>query len=248
MNDKYIEIDGKFYQKAEVIMLPTNKPTVKGNILLSERTNSIELSYMEGDTKWLKPQHLYITSTEKIKESDWCINTGGNINHSFPFRVTKDVLNNTFIKKIIATTDSELQYLQDKTKCIADLIIENKVFLPKLSNSFIKKFASEYNKKNVISGGLVEVNKKKECSCYYTKFCQSTMLDDDTYCRDWEKERYGLKVAKDNTITIKPLVVDKLEQLANLLKKYDVRKYLNINDFGYSLVEREIVKLFEKNL
>lgn len=39
---------------------------------------------------------------------------------------------------------------------------------------------------------------------------------------------------------------ENLERLADLLTKYNVRHYLNINAFGYSPIEREIVELFTK--
>lgn len=247
MNKGYTEIDGKFYQEAQVVMLPTK------NASRLHRDGAGYFYYKDHPTLSLmtEAQHLYFLSDEEIKEGDWVIDPKLNK----PVKVTSMFWVSSYthphygcaLKKIIATTDSELGIVK-YTEGGNVINGGQPIPLSRPSNSFIEKFVSEWNKGNKIDKVLVEFDKKEECNCYYTKFCQSTTLNDNTYCRDWEKERYKLKVAPDNTITIKPLVVDKLEQLANLLTKYDVRKYLNINNFGYSLVEREIVKLFEQNL
>lgn len=41
---------------------------------------------------------------------------------------------------------------------------------------------------------------------------------------------------------------EKLEQLANLLKEKGLRRYLNINGFGYSQIERDIVDLLSPSI
>ena len=107
MNEnKLTEINSKFYQKCEVIMLPTEKASKL---------------YLHG----LK-QHLYILSSEEIKEGDWfyhaigeilkCTKIEGNFIRYEKFTVpgvskvahSFDIHINLHPKKIIATTNSEL--------------------------------------------------------------------------------------------------------------------------------------------
>ena len=51
-----------------------------------------------------------------------------------------------------------------------------------------------------------------------------------------------LKLDSNGCIIIHSAKEDKLEVLKNILEKAGVRKYLNINNFGYSQVERDIVE------
>jgi hypothetical protein len=53
---------------------------------------------------------------------------------------------------------------------------------------------------------------------------------------------------KYKNIGKRPTEDQQLEKLADLLTSHDVRKHLNINSFGYSQVERDIVKLFNNML
>ena len=219
MNNGYTEIDGKFYQEVSVVMLSTLSAASLG----LTKSNRLMLAPLQ--TKWQLPysngfigQHLYFLSNEEIKEGDWATDGKNLVKWSNDF---KEYFSRNY-KKIIATTDSELHCDKDWN----GINIESP--FPKPSNSFIEKFVSEWNKGSKIDKVLVE---------YFQVNKTIVALRD--------APNFMMKVAPDNTITIKPVIVDKLEQLANLLTKYDVRKYLNINDFGYSLVEREIVKLFE---
>ena len=76
-----------------------------------------------------KNQNIYITSDEKIKEGDWCINTGRlNETTMFPDMIigkadyTAKALINTGWKKIILTTDDQL--ITDGIQAINDEFLE----------------------------------------------------------------------------------------------------------------------------
>lgn len=126
-----------------------------GQLGIAREYNPIHL------TNELKPQHLYIISDEPIKKGDFCyirnhyneyyiavyngksfdiINEGGNY----------DPIIHKHCYKIIASTDKALQLNQDTSKCIADLVIENKIFLPVIPESIIQEYIKAYNEGNPI--------------------------------------------------------------------------------------------------
>ena len=207
------------FKRVKVVMLPTNEKVVNTKeyqLLLSNSlfwTSKIEIErYTEGwfflknsssynscaitipNVENFKHQHLYIISDDEIKEGDWCINTGGEIKDSFPFKVTKEVMSNKFIKKIIATTDSSLCYLIKRTERGS---IEQR--LPQPSQQFIEKYIEEYNKGNIITNVLVEYEEWCNCngSIKMRKHLRTTKCDK---CIEWEELKIN---PKDNTITIK---------------------------------------------
>ena len=65
-----------------------------------------------------KPQHIYITSDEEIKEGDWYLDTTVNV----IFKNDKLFLNGTGYKKIIFTTDQDL--IKDGVQAIDDEFLE----------------------------------------------------------------------------------------------------------------------------
>lgn len=57
---------------------------------------------------------------------------------------------------------------------------------------------------------------KQECDCYYTKFCKSTQLEPNQYCKDF----------KD----------DNISKQIKLYSKEDIEKYINsLCEFGQPL-------------
>ena len=184
------EIEGRYYQEAEVVMIATDKRT-----RIDKIRNSLRYSiYLIPSNAFSEFQHLYIISNEEIKEGDWCIDKynqiwqfldncliGFDANKNKRFRT--DNVEGHKVKKIIATTDASL-YVP---------ITQDKPFdeLPQPSDSFIKKYIEEYNKGNVITKVLVEYD-----------FNQHKFMA--TLCTTKEKE-YTLKVDSNNTITIKRL-------------------------------------------
>ena len=181
------------FKKGKVVMLSTNEPSKIGNLATYQK-RSLAKVIKEG----VKPintivqfWNLYIISDDEIKEGDWCINTGGNIKDSFPFRVTKEVMNNKFIKKIIATTDTSLYIHQKETISLPERVF----YLPQPSKQFIQKYIEEYNKGREIKEVLVEY----ELVSNEEYFLNTINPDDDVPYFD-ENLKINLK---DNTITIK---------------------------------------------
>jgi len=149
-------------KKCIVVMLPTEKAQL-GSILLVP-----DNKYQEHLKGWLKinrdnsgmqftkitPQHLYICSTDEIKEGDWYYSKAiDSIFQAITFPLAmKDAL------KIIATTDSSLYIQGDKME-----IKQPKGFsqfyskqLPSVSDSFIQAFIKAYNEGKPIVDVMVE--------------------------------------------------------------------------------------------
>jgi hypothetical protein len=183
MKDELIQISGKAYQKCKVVMLPTEKASklyIAGGILFNyekEREDGI------GNCQ---NQHLYILSDEEIKEGEdlikgeWYINTFRGA--SKPFQ-NDNLGNNGYLKKIIATTDSEVKIHVGTCFSMEELFKP----LPRLSDDFIKAYVKAQGKG--FDKVLVET------------------------CSNWKNVERGnpdkylgekIKVASDNTITIKP--------------------------------------------
>jgi hypothetical protein len=102
-------------------VIPTDKPS-RLSILNSGKLN-LGAEIMSSSNS--KPQHIYITSDEEIKEGDWVIKIsslykgGGSIQkYSFIDRQFEDI---TF-KKIILTTDQDL--INDGVQAIDDIFLE----------------------------------------------------------------------------------------------------------------------------
>lgn len=179
--------------KAQVIMLPTNKPTG----LFVDKNNKLYYSITKKVRTNNEGRHLYIVLDEKIKEGDWYLL---NYNILKCTSCNKKTVSNENVwtnrnlcKKIIATTDTslKLKVIDYNKPQKYDPITENfkgklkykHIHLPQSSQGFIKKYIEEYNKGNVITDILVERE------------------HDDTV--PFPKTR--LKVSKDNTITIHPI-------------------------------------------
>ncbi len=66
MNDKLIQIGGKSYKQCEVVMLPTEKASKILRTPTGLQYSDIPMIKREH----LSPQHLYILSSEEIKEGE----------------------------------------------------------------------------------------------------------------------------------------------------------------------------------
>lgn len=74
MSHSLAKIDGKFYKKCKVVMLPTEKKSIIGGIVKRSVDNKLVLH--TDVTQWHGiNQHLYILSDEEIKEGDWKYNS-----------------------------------------------------------------------------------------------------------------------------------------------------------------------------
>lgn len=120
-------------KKCQVVMFATEKNNYIGNIIQrpsDKRLAIINVLTTEDKQEYIN-QHLYITSSDKIKEGDWYYDSG-DVN--FICKGFKHTTNNYNRLKIIATTDPEL-HTSDVSK---------------IGFSFIDDYITEYNKGNVI--------------------------------------------------------------------------------------------------
>lgn len=211
MNDKVIQIGGKSYKKCDVVMLPTDKASI---IALNTHNNQLILATSLLQSKKedaIQMQHLYILSDEKIKEGDWCLidnNVGMRTGYQIKQCLEADIPNGEYTfkdddnelfttgrcEKIIATTDSDLgRYIGGKS-------ITDWESLPKPSDDFIKALVKAQSKINEV---LVEYEDKGEMVADTGGRMLMGWYDGDNLPRKWQSN-FQLKVAKDNTITIKP--------------------------------------------
>lgn len=121
MKQDYIQIEGKFYQKSKVVMLPTTLEKLGEYIphwqLMKGNSSSLFNWVVGENTTYCTPQHLYFLSNEEIKEGDWVL---------LPNKILKRMSNDDMIhyidsmsnatKKIIATTDKSLLVYISKNK------------------------------------------------------------------------------------------------------------------------------------
>lgn len=248
------------FKRAEAVMLhsednnPVNIPFLKmpeKQKLVKHLAGGQFRTYLQ---LGFKPQHLYFCSDETPKENNYCIidlkeNTRvvkiKSLNSGHPI-YTVDIgdgyaqLSN--LKKIIATTDSSLEIVSKGINPVYEK-------LPQPSQSFIEKFVEEYNKGNIITEVLVEYEEKTFEEHWYCEQTGERNFDitppmGKTWIRYWaHKDIYHiLKIAKDNTITIRK-VEDSYtrEQLEALLYKGTLQAMEEQDEFDFW-------KFIEKNL
>jgi hypothetical protein len=174
-------------KKIPVVMLPTEK----ASSLFLGLTGRLKFDNKQLSTHpKIINQHLYFLSDEEIKEGDWVYNHILNdvvqIKTSHiqnPINFFTEINKLKHAKKIIATTDESLfeQIFYHPDGAIIGGI-ESYKLLPRPSQSFIERFIEKYNVGTPITHVMVE----------YVNL---------------EPNEQGLilKIAKDNTITIKPV-------------------------------------------
>lgn len=146
--------------------------------------------------------HLYIISSEEIKEGDWYMycHFGEWIisNSRETLKNETNTLENLnkddYFKKIIATTDKSL------TKgmyCVSTGKYQES--LPQPSQSFIEKFVDEYNKGNIITEVMVEYEEP------YKNLVGSMVGSNIGHFILTEENKYRIKINPNNTINIKPI-------------------------------------------
>ena len=185
------------FEKAKVVMLPTNNPSKLGN-LITYQGHSLAKVTKEGvnpKNTIVQFWNLYIISDDEIKKGDYIYCTITNIIEIAKYN--HDDLKRDW-KKVIATTDTSL-YIHQKETCY---LPERVFYLPPPSQQFIQKYIEEYNKGHIITDVLVEYE---------------YLLDDRAVLPYW-----NLKInTKDNTITIKKLKETYTkEELCQILEKY----------------------------
>jgi hypothetical protein len=154
------------YQECDVVMLPTKNDSAR--IIKSE-----DRDYLVFVDKWSGKHidnHLYILSNDEIKKGDWVLTPYHEIYQVVKFNggvpVDKNGNGNLLHnKKIISTTDKSLRIHKSEILGKINGHTLGKVkslLLPQLPQSFIEYFISEYNKGNLISKVLVEVENDYE--------------------------------------------------------------------------------------
>lgn len=212
------------FKKAKVVMLPTNDKSL-GVIVKHKHVNpnllttNINEDFIGNNNKY-QAYHLYITSDDKIKESDYIHTT------NIPIEKVKEIIKDYSTQKgyeslYICENGNQYKPCEVYGKIIATT--DTSLNLPQPSKEFIEKYVEEYNKGNVIEDVLVEyeMNIPKEA----TKFPEFKV---ETVRCVWEDD-YRLKIDKNNTITIKkvkytlkelcskdPKLKEEIEQLLHL--------------------------------
>ena len=173
------------FEKAKVVMLPTNQKT-KYLMVYSDVEKSKGKLILNGlkNDEYKEYQHFYIILDKKPDNDDYYIIDG--ISEVLKNNGLKFIDDNC--KKIIATTDSSLW--RPSHKYASDVIL-----LPQPSQQFINKYIEEYNRGNMITDVLIEY----ELISNEEYFGNTVNPDDDVPYFD---ERLKIN-SKDNTITIK---------------------------------------------
>ena len=218
------------YKKVNVVMLPTNEKassTILLGVLPSVATLTKDV--LDDTHDWMKfgkPQHLYITSNEEIKEvfkgyaiavlkednrikelievitvqEDGCNRYTSIEYQQFSFKYHS-------IYPIIATTDTSLKI----NKFNSGVFKELKYSLPQLSQQFIEDYIKEYNKGNVITEVEVE----------YNNDWNAQLKEAYPDYKDLYKPK--LVINSDNTINIKPIKDSwSREEVIELFHKYKI--------------------------
>jgi len=201
-------INNKHYQECDVVLLKTLE---KSNIW--EKANG-SLTFTKEKEGYIGNKELYILSNDEIKEGDWVLNT---INKQIEqvvkisdLHYIKNVTTKTSTsggsvplincKKIIATNDSSLKVFMWNPP---NNMVDGEYSLPQIPQQFIEHFINEYNKGNVISKVLIEVNPElselfkfqltkgylNKYGWYYS-YSHSFDKNKDTYYTDKEGEKY----------------------------------------------------------
>lgn len=205
------EIEDKYYQHCNVVMLPIQSKAVRLGQLVIGPGNNLFSSRQSNDIGTLTAYELYITSDEEIKEGDWficnqaaqqCVEVRKDSDYTYKiinkFNGEIQYHSKHWKDKIIATTDTSLRRMGDDG--IVDIALGLEIsYIPE---SFIKYFIEEYNKGNVITDVLVEyekiLNPQWESYFEYTNYCMINGYSNQWYDKEILKVNY-----KDNNITIK---------------------------------------------
>lgn len=182
------------YEKIKVVMLPTEKAS---KIWKDKEEGEIQYGDCHPDNPDWVAQHLYFLSNEEIKEGDWYLNNDVLFRADNVFDNGNNPNQNKYNKKIIATTDESLKIPYDGTTPISKDWSGKS--LPRPSNEFLKKYCE--------LGGIDEVIVE------YEEYDWNEYTD--TY---WNSK---LKVAPDNTITIKSIKDSwNREEVVKLIKEF----------------------------
>jgi hypothetical protein len=217
----------------KVVMLPTEKAS---KLYLD---SSVKLQY-HFDIERTKPdisQHLYITSTDEIKEGDWFVNELNQI-----WQHNGKVQPSVKSKKIVATTDKSLV---NSACCISKdggLTIMNKgcaernrCLLPQLPEAFIQAYIKAYNEGKTITEVALETEITHEGNGTYS------MRPEDLVNLTPVKV---VKTRSDNTVIIHQAKLYSREEVESLCIKAYQEGQSNWDDY-----RKNVMKFFfEENL
>lgn len=197
-------------KECTVVMLPTKD---KSNIVKANTSTLLWYDERPIVSKHHTHQHLYILSSDKIKEGDWMVTNAGHV-----FKCTDNSMRDRqdLAKKIIATTDKSIAYEESlydpRSKTGGGMI----PLLPEPSQSFIKKYCEK--------GGIDKVMVE-----YDWEWAEGSTLKHGV-------KDYKPKVSADNTITISRVKDswsrDEVEELLNKLKDATVESdFVDVDEF-----------------
>jgi len=215
-------------QLCNVVMLPTEKASnIIINTAFNDGSNKDKLFYSNESKVQcanIRPQHLYITSDEEIKEGDWYYNPAGN-NFAPDMRLVKceslheaiACRNEPVCSKVIATTDKSLTIETTKAD-VANVQFSKHSLLPQIPESFIKVFVES---NDTIKEVLVDYEERWK-----------DLGDRGDGKHIYETNHLVLKTRPDNTIIIsqaRTYTKDEVEQLCNssYVEGMNAQKFIN---------------------
>lgn len=220
------------FQKARVFMLPTERSKI--TISSIEGRLTFHLNEQLTVKNCRTAQHLHITidnTIEKIKKGDWYIWEGYSFKEPIAPIIYQalntneeglKIINNGRSRKIIATTDESLGYTDHRISPVP-----NFCNLARPSDSFIKKYCNK--------GGIDEILVEYKCpQCSEWGYINS--------CRNNCNQKFiELKVALDNTITIRPIKnswnSEEVEAIARKAFSAGVDKGIAIVNYSNEIIE-----------
>lgn len=135
-----------------LVMLPTEKASrifISNNELFITQSNNSSNNVIDNN---YTNQHLSIISDDEIKEGDWLLDTKDNRIHK-ALQINKGgyivinlekriVVNQSYCKKIVATTDKSLRYKSDANE---NTILPLDFNIPQIPESFKPPYIKAYN-------------------------------------------------------------------------------------------------------
>jgi hypothetical protein len=211
-------INKKHYQECDVVMLPTDKESKLCFVINTENSTLTLFEDPMEKGKRFFPQHLYILSNEDLKEGDWFIDLHNLDKPKFCDNqqlANKLNLKKEQVKKIISTTNKELTIIGRNISY--PILGQTITYLPQIPQQFIDYFVSEYNKGNVISKVLVEV---EEYDKGYSNKGTSSIPSSFSY---WQGMGLKIKLNQNNEVNIltKQKQVFSREEVIALITKYN---------------------------
>lgn len=233
--------------KAQVHLVATDKMEHNGlQILKHNSFLRLPITGAEGRrlvAKGLIPQHLYFTTDEEIKEDDpilYLIHVREpKTFHGLPILAKYNPavhLHKKDCVKIIATTNPELSFNAGQ-KHIGQVPPHER--FPIIDTPFIEAYIKSYNEGNPIKEVLLEQIDNGE----------GDWTGDNYTGEPFWNSKWELKLRPNGSVIVHPTVKSKsdlineaLEIIKRECEKADVRKYLNLNNCGFSQIERNIAE------